>query len=142
MVHGLSPVHLVDVTHRLHGEEDDLPIGVTVFGFQCDELAEGTCLKSLIFADHQCELIGGICRGIQHLRCDAAVVLAHEIQDLCSLLGLVLAEILGTEVTRVIQQVCLVSRWGYMVFRGIPSHIHEELYGILHRFEVAHIEDP
>ena len=117
VVHGLGVVHLVDVAHGLDGEEDDLTVGVAGFGLECDELPEGTGLQSLIVADDLGKLPGGVGLGVEHLGGDAAVVLAHEVQQLGCLAGLVFAETLGAEVTGMVQKIIDT------VLRGIPRHI-------------------
>ena len=136
MVHGLGVVHLVDIAHGLDGEEDDLTVGILGFGLQGDELSEGAGLEGLIVGHHLGELCGGVGLGVEHLRGDAAIIFAHEVQQLCCLAGLILAETLCAEVTGVVEEIV------DMVFRGIPGHVHKQLDGILHRLQVAHIQDP
>ena len=111
MVHRLGIVHLVDVTHGLHGEEDKLAVGIAAFRLQGDELAQGTGLECLVFSYHLGKLVGGIGLGIEHLGSDATVVFAHEVQDGGCLAGLIAAETLGTEVPGVVEEILGRSKW-------------------------------
>ena len=135
-IHRLGIIHLVDVAHRLYGEEDDLAVGILAGGLQRDKLAQGTCLEGLILSHHLGELVSGIGPGVEHLRGDAAIILAHEVQQLGSLTGLLLAEALCTEVARMVEQII------HLVLSWIPGHIHKQLDGILHGLQVAHVQDP
>ena len=135
-VHSLGVVHLVDVTHCLYREEDNLSVGILVFGLQRDKLAQGTSFQGLVFCHYLGKLFSGISRCIEHLRGDTTIVFADEIQDRSCLTGLIFAEALCTESTGMTEQVVCV------VFLGIPCHVHEELDGVFHWLQVAHIQDP
>ena len=135
-VHCLGVVHLVDIAHRLYREEDHLTIGVLVFGLQGDKLAQGTRLEGLILGYDLSELVRRVGGGVEHLRGDAAVILAHEVQDRGCLTCLLLSKALLAEVA------CMVEQIVHVVLAGIPGHVHKQLDGILHGFQVAHVQDP
>ena len=99
-------------------------------------MTKGTDFESLVFAHHLGKLIGGIGAGVEHLRGDAAVVFAHKVQDLRSLTSLVFTKTLGTEFIGMAKQIV------YLIFIGVPRHVHKQLDGIFHRFQVAHVQDP
>ena len=136
MVHGLGVVHLVDGTHGLDGEENNLTVGILSFWLQCDELSEGACLQGLVVGHYLGELLCGVGPGIKHFRGDAAVVFAHKVQQLCRLAGLVFSKALCTEVPGVVEEIIDI------ISLGIPCHVHEQLDGILHGLQVADVQDP
>ena len=120
-VHGYGKVHLIEVRHGLHGEEDELLVGVALFGLQRQILAQGLGLQAHVVISHAAPLAGSnvISGGIHHLCRRASGILTAEVQDAGSLGGLLLTKLLTAERLRVS---CYdVTADG----TGIPGHIHK-----------------
>ena len=138
VVHGLCVVHFIEVGHGLHGEEDELLVGVVVFGSQGDVLAQGFRfqfdeLVRHLFPFSRFQVIGF---AVEHFRRDAPGIFAVEVQDACGFFGLVFAKGCGAELFRMLQKV------GRRVLLGIPCHVEEERDGVFHGLEVAHVQHP
>ena len=138
MVHGLCVVHLIDVAESLDGEEQQLAVSVVHLFRECDELSESVALKTCKLVAYLSPLacLDVVCRSVEHLSRHAASILAVEVEDACSLVGLRLAKLLCAEFLWVVEQV-----GGVVAFR-VPCEVHEEGDGIFHWLEVAHVQHP
>ena len=137
-VHGLCVVHFIEVGHGLHGEEDELLVGIAVFGGQGDVLAQGFRfqfdeLVGYFFPFPRFQVISFV---VEHFRRDAPGIFAVKVQDACGFFGLAFAKGGGTELLRMVQEV------GCRVLFGIPCHVEEQRDGVFHGLEVAHVQHP
>ena len=90
MVHCLSIVHVIDIGKSLDWEEQKLTIGIACILRKRKILTQSICLKAHKLVAHLLELacLDVVGRSIEHLGSDATSILAVEIQDACSLIGL------------------------------------------------------
>ena len=137
-VHGLRIIHVIEVGHSLHRKQDQLPVGIMLLLGQLVEEAQGAHLQPRIVISHLLPLarLHIIRLRVEHLWGHAAHILAVLVVDRGGFPGSRTAEHTGEEMLRVVGHVLLG------VCLRVPGHIHEELNGILHRLEVAHIENP
>ena len=77
-----------------------------------------------------------ICVGIKHLGRSPTVVFCVSSQEIGNALGTVASELESAEVHGVLFDIR--SLYGI----GVPGVVQEKLNGVLHGFEVAHVEDP
>ena len=148
MVHGLGIIHVIEVGHGLHREEHRLPEGVAGLDGHLLIETQGTELQSGIVVGHLSPLAGlqviGV--GIEHLGGDASHVLAVAVVDGGGLGNNTRRRTVGNG-GRTAEH-CAEKSTGMVgdgllgVFLGIPCHIHEELDGIFHGLEVAHVQNP
>ena len=73
---------------------------------------------------------------IQHLRRYTGHILTVLVVDGSSFIGPLLTQLLCKEVA------CMVEHLLLCMGLGIPGHVHEQLDGIFHRLQVAHVENP
>ena len=99
---------------------------------------EGTCLQALILVGHlfpfACLHIIGT--SIEHLGSDACHILTVLVINICCFFRNLASQGATEELCGVLGDVLLG------IFFRVPSHIHKQLDRILHRFQVAHIQDP
>ena len=138
MVLCLGEVHLMQIAHQFDWEEDDLTVGIVIGCRQTVILAQGISLELEILIHHLLpfavfQAVGVL---VEHLRGAAAVVLADEVQDAGGFVSLRFAELLGAPVAGVAGDAV------YIVFAGIPRHVHKLTDRIFHRLEIAHVENP
>ena len=138
VVHRLCIIHLMQIAHRLNGKEDEFTIDIAIFLWQGDELAQRICFQTDIIAHHLApfSILQIIRVAVEHFGCYTTIILATEVQYACRLVGIGLTKLLRTEFASVPGDGCSsVSIW-------FPCHVHKQGYGILHRFQVAHIQYP
>ena len=113
-------------------------VGIAVSLGQGKILAQCLCLEPHILIGHLSPLPcrQAIGTTVEHLGGDAAIELAHPVEDTSRLGSLLLAERLLAERQGVRLHHVDVDRG------GVPCHVEEERDGILHGFQVAHVEHP
>ena len=137
-VHRLTVIHVINGGHRLHGEEHELAVGVLIFLRHREVLTESVGLQagvvvSRLFPFPGLEIVG---RSVEHLGGATPVVFRVEVDDACRFRSLLLAELLLAEGAGVGEDVAVV------ILLRVPGHLQEEVDGIFHRLEVAHVEHP
>ena len=138
LIHSLGVIHIIEVGHCLNGEEDRLAISITSLLWNLGKQSQCTTLQTGIVVSHLAPLsrshIIGLC--IQHLRSYTSHVLAIAVVDRGGFLGNGIAEYSTEEATGMISNRLL------RVFLRVPRHVHKQLDGIFHRFQVTHIQNP
>ena len=134
----LGKIHLVQIAHHLDREEDDLAIGIVIGCRQTVVLAQriGFELEILVYHLLPFTVFQTVGVLVEHLWGAAAVVLAEEVKNACSFIGLRFTKLLCAPVAGMAGDVV------YIVFTWIPSHVHKLADRIFHRLEVAHVENP
>ena len=142
LVHSLRIVHIIEVGHRLYGEEHALAVGIDGSSGNLRQQTEGLTLQAGIVVSHLAPLTGSevIGTGIQHLRSDTchilAVAVVHGSHLTCQALGGSPAEYRTEEALGMLRHILLG------IFFRVPCHVHKQLDGIFHGFQVTDIQNP
>ena len=142
LVHGLRIVHIIEIGHSLHGEQQYLTESITRSlghilpkaqhtGFQCHIVVTNTLPLARLDV---------ISPGIQHLWRYTCHILAVLIVDVGSLSD----GFLGGRTTEHSskESLCMVCAVLLRIFLRIPRHIHKQRNRILHGFQVTHVQNP
>ena len=139
MIHGLRPIHLVEVGHPLNGKEYQFVIGRPSLFWQLAIELQGIGLEAGKIATDAvplaCSQIVGT--GVQHLSRHTTIVFCTQIEQTGRLDGVFTAyDSLTERLGMLLHQLSPIQPL------RVPGHIQEELNLILHRLQVTHVQHP
>ena len=142
LVHGLRVIHIIEVCHSLHGEQQHLSEGIARRCGHIFPQTKDTGLQRHIVVSHTLPLacLNIICSSIEHLRSHTCHILAVLIVDVSSLSN----DVFGSRTAehRTEESLGMVGDILKSIFFRVPGHIHKQRDRILHRFQVANIQNP